>query len=147
MKKKTFVLLALFGLFMFILSGCHGREGIAEFQVPETFDETKNYEITFWAKNDTNKTQTQIYEKAIQDFQKLYPNITVNMRLYTDYGKIYNDVITNISTGTTPNVCITYPDHIATYMTGGGVMAALDEVMVNDKYGLGGSELRFEGPT
>ncbi len=147
MKKKTFVLLALFGLFMFILSGCHGREGIAEFQVPETFDETKNYEITFWAKNDTNKTQTQIYEKAIQDFQKLYPNIIVNMRLYTDYGKIYNDVITNISTGTTPNVCITYPDHIATYMTGGGVMAALDEVMVNDKYGLGGSELRFEGPT
>ena len=28
--------------------------------------------------------------------------------------RFYNDVITNISTGTTPNVCITYPDHIAT---------------------------------
>ena len=40
------------------------------------------------------------------------------MRLYTDYGEIYNDVITNIATDTTPNVCITYPDHIATYLTG-----------------------------
>lgn len=42
----------------------------------------------------------------------------MNLKLYTDYGKIYNDVITNLATGTTPDVCITYPDHIATYLTG-----------------------------
>ena len=68
--------------------------------------------LTFWAKNDTNKAQTQIYENAIEAFEELYPNITVNLRLYTDYGKIYNDVITNIATNTTPNVCITYPDRL-----------------------------------
>ena len=28
----------------------------------------KAYEITFWAKNDTNKRQTDIYKKAIEDF-------------------------------------------------------------------------------
>ena len=50
----------------------------------------------------------------------------MNLRLYTDYGDIYNDVITNISTGTTPNVCITYPDHIATYLTGDNVVVPLD---------------------
>ena len=66
-----------------------------------------NYEITLLAKNDTNKLQTDIYRQAIEEFQGLYPNVTVNLRLYTDYGDIYNDVITNISTGTTPNVCIT----------------------------------------
>ena len=53
----------------------------------------------------------------------------MNLRLYTDYGKIYNDVITNISTGTTPNVCITYPDHIATYLTGTNVVVPLDELL------------------
>ena len=101
------------------LSGCHGRqEETAEFAVPDEFDTSRNYEITFWAKNDTNKTQTDIYRQAIADFQELYPNITVDLRLYTDYGDIYNDVITNIATDTTPNVCITYPDHIATYLTG-----------------------------
>ena len=69
------------------------------------------------------------------------------MRLYTDYGKIYNDVITNISTNTTPNVCITYPDHIATYLTGTNLVVPLDELFTDEKYGLGGSEVRFDSPT
>ena len=130
-----------------LLTGCHGSRGLPEFAVPETFDTGRKYEISFWAKNDTNKTQTKIYEKAIADFQALYPNITVNMRLYTDYGKIYNDVITNISTKTTPNVCITYPDHIATYMTGQDVVVPLDALVKDGRYGLGGSELAYDSPT
>lgn len=130
----------------FTLTGCHGSRGLPVFTVPEQFDTSKNYEITFWAKNDTNKTQTDIYKKAIDDFQKLYPNIKVNLRLYTDYGRIYNDVITNISTNTTPNVCITYPDHIATYLTGQNVVAPLDELFTDESYGFGGSEVKFDGP-
>ena len=130
-----------------LLSGCHGQREQAAFTVPEGFDTSKNYEITFWAKNDTNVRQTDIYKQAIADFQELYPNITVNLRLYTDYGKIYNDVITNISTGTTPNVCITYPDHIATYLTGDNVVVPLDELFSDPAYGLGGSEVRFDSPT
>lgn len=122
------------------LSGCHGTRGRRAFEVPETFDASRSYEITFWAKNDTNKTQTAIYQQAIESFQALYPGITVTMRLYTDYGKIYNDVITNIATDTTPNVCITYPDHIATYLTGDNVVAPLDALMDDPAYGLGGSE-------
>ena len=129
-----------------ILTGCHGSKERNAFAVPDEFDQSKEYEITFWAKNDTNKTQTQIYEKAITDFEALYPNITVNLRLYTDYGKIYNDVITNISTNTTPNVCITYPDHIATYLTGTNSVVSLDELFADEKYGLGGSELKFDSP-
>ena len=67
------------------LSGCHGARQQAEtFSVPETFETNRNYEITFWAKNDTNKRQTDIYKKAIEDFEAIYPNITVNLRLYTD---------------------------------------------------------------
>ena len=129
-----------------LLSGSHGSQGQQAFVLPEKFDEGRNFEITFWAKNDTNILQTQVYEKAIADFQALYPNITVNLRLYTDYGRIYNDVITNISTNTTPNVCITYPDHIATYLTGSNCVVALDDLFTNEQYGLGGSELRFDGP-
>ena len=128
------------------LAGCHGQREQAAFAVPDTFDETRKYEITFWAKNDTNIHQTEIYRQAIEDFQALYPNITVTLRLYTDYGDIYNDVITNISTGTTPNVCITYPDHIATYMTGDNVVVPLDDLFADPEYGLGGSALHYEGP-
>ena len=143
LRKKLALGLGL-TLSTLILTGCHGTKGLEAFEIPEEFDTSREYEITFWAKNDTNKTQTQIYEKAISDFEALYPNITVNLRLYTDYGKIYNDVITNISTQTTPNVCITYPDHIATYMTGEDTVVPLDKLMVDEKYGLGGAELLFD---
>ncbi len=130
-----------------LLTGCHGARESAEFDIPDEFDESKNIELTFWAKNDTNVNQTRIYSKAIADFEKLYPNIKVNVRFYTDYGKIYNDVITNISTGTTPNVCVTYPDHIATYLTGNNTVLSLDALFDDEKYGLGGSELKFDSPS
>ena len=156
MKKLLALVLAL--AISLSLAGCHGS--LAEqtdqtpqeqlhpaFAVPDSFDTGKHYEITFWAKNDTNLTQVAIYKQAITDFEALYPNITVNLRLYTDYGKIYNDVITNIATDTTPNVCITYPDHIATYLTGEDTVAVLDALIDDPRYGLGGTELRFDSPT
>ena len=148
MKKVISVLLLL----CLLLTGCHGTlaesaGGAAEdFTAPEEFDDTKQYTVTFWAKNDTNKAQTAVYERAIRDFEKLYPNITVNMRLYTDYTRIYNDVITNISTNTTPNVCITYPDHIATYLTGEKTVVGLDNLLTDPNFGLSGEKLRYDGP-
>ena len=141
------ILLAIILAFSTILAGCHGSEKSAQsFAVPENFDESKPVTITFWAKNDTNKNQTAVYKKAIEDFEKLYPNITVNMKLYTDYQKIYSDIITNIATGTTPDVAITYPDHIASYLAGENVVMPLNELMADEKYGLGGSELKYDGP-
>lgn len=147
MKKITAFVLAAVTAASLTLTGCHGSKGQQAFAIPEEFDTSRDYEITFWAKNDTNKAQTAVYEKAIEDFQELYPNVHVNLRLYTDYGRIYNDVITNISTNTTPNVCITYPDHIATYLTGANSVVPLDGLFADKKYGLGGSELRFDSPT
>ena len=140
MRKLVCVLLVL----TFILSGCHGQSVSNDFVVPDSFDESKTYEITFWAKNDSNKTQVQIYKDTIASFEKIYPNIKVNLSLYTDYGQIYNDVITNISTNTTPNVCITYPDHIATYLTGNNIVVPLDDLINDENYGLGGKEVKFD---
>ena len=144
--KRPAALLLLLAMAALALSGCHGSPNRTDFSVPEAFDTSRTFEVTFWAKNDTNRTQTEIYKKAIADFEALYPNITVNMKLYTDYGRIYNDVITNIATDTTPDVCISYPDHIATYMTGSNVVVPLDALIGDARYGLGGSELPFDSP-
>ncbi|MBQ5343505.1 MAG: extracellular solute-binding protein, partial [Oscillospiraceae bacterium] len=145
--KRFFAVILLCAFLTLLLSGCHGKGGLTEFVIPDELDESRHIEITFWAKNDSNKPQADIYKKAIEDFEALYPNITVNIRQYTDYGKIYNDVITNIATYTTPNVCITYPDHIATYMTGQNIVVPLDELINDSRYGLGGPELKFDAPT
>ena len=147
--KITALLLSLAMLLPVALSltSCHGGRTLDAFEIPESFDTNKQYEIVFWAKNESNVVQKEAYEKAVSDFEALYPNINVVLKspLYTDYGRLYQDVITNIATGTTPNVCITYPDHIATYITGNNIVVPLDELISDEKYGLGGSELRFDG--
>ena len=145
--KRFIAVLLCMSLLLCLFTACHGSKEQKVFEIPEAFDTSRNYEITFWAKNDTNINQVNVYKQAIADFQALYPNITVNLKLYTDYGRIYNDVITNIATDTTPNVCITYPDHIATYLTGADTVVPLDDLFTDSKYGLGGSELLFDGPT
>ena len=146
MKKRIFAWLLTVALCLPMLTGCHGARRMDAFEIPEKFDTTKQHTITFWAKSDTNVKQTNIYKKAIADFEALYPNIHVELKIYTDYSRIYNDVITNIPTQTTPNVCITYPDHIATYITGDNTVVPLDGLFADEKWGFGGSELRYDGP-
>lgn len=147
--KVTSLLLVVAMLLPLTLTSCHGGRSLEPFELPETFDTEKQYQIVFWAKNESNVTQKRVYEKAVADFEALYPNIDVVLKspLYTDYGRLYQDVITNIATGTTPDICITYPDHIATYITGNNIVVPLDELMADERYGLGGSELLFDGVT
>lgn len=146
MIKKYILLVFAICMVMIAFSSCHGRKEKAVFELPESFDTSDKYEITFWAKNESNINQADIYRKAIEDFQKIYPNIKVNLRIYTDYSRIYNDVITNIATDTTPNICITYPDHIATYITGENTVVPLDDLFTDEKFGLGGTDVKFDSP-
>ena len=139
------LVLALLCLSAVSLTSCHGNVERPAFAVPEAFDESEPIEITFWSKNDTNKAQREVYERAAAEFSALYPSVSVTIKQYTKYPDIYNDVITNIATGTTPNVCITYPDHVATYLTGENVVVPLDQLMADSRYGFGGSEVRFDG--
>ena len=160
MKK----ILCLLFVFCLILTGCHGQYAPSNtaqtpvatpeeepealsYPVPDTLDSSRQFTVEFWTKNDSNSTQVAIYKQAIADFEALYPNIHIELRLYTDYGKIYSDVITNIATNTTPDVCATYPDHIATYLTGSDTVVPLDSFLDHEKYGLGGSALKFDSPS
>ena len=145
MKRILCVLIALSVLLL--LASCHGSKDVIDINTPTDFDTDRSYEIVFWAKNENNSSQRAVYEQAIAGFEALYPNVNVTIKHFTSYDDIYNDVITNIQTGTTPNVCITYPDHIATYITGENVVFPLDEIISDPRYGLGGSEVKFDSPT
>ncbi len=148
---KRLLALCLVGVLLVLsLSACHGRRQDTDapsFSMPDGLDSAKTYEVTFWAKSDNNATQTGIYRKAIEDFEALYPNIKIKLVVYSDYGRIYQDVITNIPTATTPHITVTYPDHIATYLTGQDIIVPLDALAADPAYGLGGSELKFDAPT
>ena len=148
MKNTTKILCFLLTACMIagccVFTSCSDAASLPEFEMPDSFDMSRTYEITFWSKNDSNTAQRQIYLDAIAEFEKLYPNIKIKYKAYGDYGTIYRDVITNIQTGTTPNVCIAYPDHIATYMTGNNIVVPLDELSASADYGFGGDKLKYD---
>ena len=143
--RKIILLLSVLALSLTLFS-CHGIEDKVAFEIPSDFDTEKEYKIVFWAKNENNSSQRTVYDRAIEQFEALYPNIDVTIKHYTSYDDIYNDVITNIQTGTTPNVCITYPDHIATYIAGEHTVVPLNDLVNDAKYGLGGSMVKFDSP-
>ena len=55
-KVKKYCLLVMVLALMMGFTACHGSVERSAFEIPEEFDTTQTYEITFWAKNDTNKT-------------------------------------------------------------------------------------------
>ena len=65
--RKYLAFFAVLALCAMTLCGCHGSGTTEQFTVPSSFDESREYEIAFWAKNDTNKVQIEIYKKAIED--------------------------------------------------------------------------------
>ena len=73
--KKCFMVFS-FVLILISLCSCHGTlvekkppVNLVDFEVPEAFDETKSFELTFWAKNDTNKVQQAIFLNAVHSFE------------------------------------------------------------------------------
>ena len=86
--RKTIALILLLAMAAAVLSGCHGtmdqnaaKEGYIS-EIPLYLDETKKIELTFWAKNDTNKVQTasetstqELTKKAQAYLQKLYDDL------------------------------------------------------------------------
>ncbi len=145
---KTAAALLMLAAATILLNGCHRKiVGGDVVPVPSVLDETRPIQLTFWSKNDTNETQKAVYAKAIEDFRKLYPNIQINNVPYADYNEIFNGVMNNMRTQAFPNICVTYPDHIATYMADESrPVLQMDDWMQDSRYGLGGSELRFDGP-
>ena len=150
MKRIISLTLALLLLVLPILSltACHSARQRSRFGIPPSFDPSEGeYEITFWGKTESYDSQVAAYHNAIAEFNEYYPNIKVNLKLYSNYNDIYKDVLTNLQTGTTPNVCISYPDHVATYMTGSNVIVPLDSLISDRKFGLGGSAVKFDSPS
>ena len=58
---KKLILSAAAAVLALSLAGCHGSKAGSDFKMPDSFDDTEQIEIVFWAKNDTNQTQTEIY--------------------------------------------------------------------------------------
>lgn len=89
--------------------------------------------IQFWHTMGDN-LQTALGE-IIVEFNKVYPNITVNHTQIGGYPDVRDNVLKNIPVNSTPHLAYCYPDHVALYRDARAV-EVLDTYITDSKYGL-----------
>ena len=136
MQRK--ILAALLAVLMlvsvFALTACKGannggsKPGI-NFEVPEGGYDGSEVTITFYHTMGSNLSD--VLDAYIEEFNKLYPNIHVKSEKIGGYDDVRDQIVTEISAKSQPNLAYCYPDHVAMYKTAGAV-AHLDNLISSE---------------
>jgi len=94
---------------------------------------TEDITITFWHVYGDSKGA--LLQNYIDEFEELYPNITVDAESQGGYDDLRNKTILAISAGETPTMLVGYPDHVAGYLNGNAVIP-LDDFIKDDTWGI-----------
>lgn len=134
MKKRILALCLMAAMLigMVGLTGCNQAKNTAEpnFIVPETgFNPDEPVTITF-AHTMGGKLQ-DVLNIYIEEFNKIYPNITITHSSYGGWGDINGQINTEIAGVNQPNVAYCYPDHVAMYNIAKSVVT-LDNLIASD---------------
>ena len=92
---------------------------IADFVMPESGYDGSAVTITFY--HQMGSKLKAILDTAIADFNKIYPNITIEHESLGDYNTLYNQIQNDIRDGKQPNIAYSYSDHVALYNSVGAV--------------------------
>ena len=110
---------------------------IGNFQVPEVgYDGS---EVTIKFAHTMGAKLQEVLNYHIGEFNKLYPNITIEHSSYGGWGDIAGQINTEIAGDNQPNIAYCYPDHVAMYNLAKSVVILDDliqsEIVVTDDKG------------
>ena len=114
-----------------LIGGNQGNNGgnNTAFEIPEGgFDTETPVTIKFYHSMGANLQE--VLNDAIKEFNKLYPNITIEHESYGDYNGVRDQIKTEIAVGGQPHIAYCYPDHIALYNEAGAVQT-LDDLIAS----------------
>ena len=134
MKKRLIAMALLVAMLAGIaaLSGCgnNGGNTTNAFVVPETgFD--VNSEVTITFTHTMGAKLQEVLNTYIAEFNKIYPNITIEHVSAGGWSDINGQINTEIAGGTQPNIAYCYPDHVAMYNIAKAVVV-LDNLIESD---------------
>ena len=135
--KRIVAMLMLAVMLVSLLGACGntgstGNQAVGDFQIPEGgFDTETPVTITFY--HQMGAALQGILDTAIEDFNAIYPNITVIHKTYGDYNGIRDQIKTEIPVGNQPNLAYCYPDHVALYNVAGAVQTL--DALIDSEYG------------
>ena len=138
MKKRILAAVLLIVMLM-SMAACGAKNEVTpnttvgNFVVPEGGYDGSAVTIKFYNTMGTNLTP--VLEAAIAEFNKTYPNITVESVNVGGYDDVRDQISTEITVGNQPNIAYCYPDHVALYNLAQAV-TTLDSLIDHPELGL-----------
>ena len=87
--------------------------GMASYDVPEVGYDGSAVTIVFY--HSMGAKLQGVLNTYIEEFNKLYPNITIEHSSMGDYDGVRDQIKTQLTAGEQPNIAYCYPDHVALY--------------------------------
>ena len=87
--------------------------GVCSFAAAETAPAYDGSDVTITFYHTLGSNLTTVLDAYIEEFNKLYPNIHVQYTAVGSYDDVRDQVSTEITVGTQPNIAYCYPDHVA----------------------------------
>ena len=109
-KILSLLLAALMCLTVF--AGCGNNNQAKDF-AEEPFDTSKQITIKFYHTMGANLRE--VLDRYIIEFNKLYPNITIEHEQVGGYDDVRDQIKTEITVGNQPHIAYCHPDHVAAY--------------------------------
>ncbi len=129
MKKRilSVLLAAVMLVATLTLASCNNQQKAApNFEVPEGGYDGSEVTITFYHTMGSNLSD--VLDRYIPEFNKLYPNIHVKYEKVGGYDDVRDQISKQIPVGGQPNLAYCYPDHVAMYNIANAV-ATLDNLI------------------
>lgn len=129
MKKTLLTAILLAAAVLMLFAGGSGEKkatAASNFEVPEVGYDGSPVTVRFYHTMGTNLSD--VLNLYIEEFSKIYPNITIAAEQVGSYDDVRDQVSTEITVGSQPNIAYCYPDHVALYNLAGAV-ATLDSLI------------------
>ena len=137
--KKIIALLLVLAMALG-LAACGGTKSeaaapatVGNFVVPEGGYDGSAVTVKFYNTMGTNLAT--VLEAYIAEFNKIYPNITIESVNVGGYDDVRDQISTEITVGNQPNLAYCYPDHVAMYNLAKAV-TTLDSLIDHPELGL-----------
>ena len=134
MKRIVAILLLvtiLLGIGM--MAGCNKKNNVltSDFVIPEGGYDGSEVTITFYHTMGATDGKQAVLEAYIEEFNKLYPKITVKHEQVGGYEDVRDQIKTELTVGNQPNIAYCYPDHVALYNVARAVVT-LDDLIASN---------------
>ncbi len=115
MKRIILSVLLLLALVLncFMFAGCANNQKVADLEIPEGGYDGSEVTIKFYHTMGANLRE--VLDRYIVEFNKLYPNITIEHSQVGSYDDVRDQISKEIIVDNQPHIAYCYPDHVALY--------------------------------